>query len=100
MNHRLNIAGLLIAMMFFFAACGGSQPAARSPANEEPAKAEAPAEKPEEKEEAAAEEEAMVEPVTITFWDNQQTESGLSEFQQIAVDEFMAANPEHQRLMS
>lgn len=31
--------------------------------------------------------------VTIRFWDNQQTESGLSQFQQIAVDEFMAANP-------
>jgi multiple sugar transport system substrate-binding protein len=33
------------------------------------------------------------EPITIQFWDNQQTESGLSEFQQIAVDEFEAANP-------
>jgi ABC-type glycerol-3-phosphate transport system substrate-binding protein len=33
------------------------------------------------------------EPVTITFWDNQQTESGLSQFQQTAVDEFEAANP-------
>lgn len=32
--------------------------------------------------------------VTITFWDNQQTESGLSQFQQIAVDEFEAANPD------
>ncbi len=31
--------------------------------------------------------------VTITFWDNQQSESGLSEFQQIAVDEFEKANP-------
>ena len=33
------------------------------------------------------------EPITIQFWDNQQTESGLSEFQQIAVREFEAANP-------
>ncbi|MEM7737009.1 MAG: sugar ABC transporter substrate-binding protein [Deinococcota bacterium] len=31
--------------------------------------------------------------VTLTFWDNQQSESGLSEFQQIAIDEFMAENP-------
>lgn len=31
--------------------------------------------------------------VTITFWDNQQTESGLSEFQQAAVDLFEEANP-------
>lgn len=34
------------------------------------------------------------EQVTITWWDNQQTESGLSEFQQIAVDRFMAENPD------
>lgn len=33
------------------------------------------------------------EPITIQFWDNQQTESGLSQFQQTAVDEFEAANP-------
>lgn len=33
------------------------------------------------------------EPITITFWDNQQTESGLSEFQQAAVDLFEAENP-------
>lgn len=31
--------------------------------------------------------------ITLTFWDNQQTESGLSQFQQTAVDEFEAANP-------
>lgn len=31
--------------------------------------------------------------VTLTFWDNQQSESGLSEFQQTAIDEFMAENP-------
>ncbi len=33
------------------------------------------------------------EQIVLKFWDNQQTESGLSEFQQIAIDEFMAANP-------
>lgn len=32
--------------------------------------------------------------VTLQFWDNQQTESGLSEFQQAAVDRFMAENPD------
>ncbi len=31
--------------------------------------------------------------VTLTFWDNQQTESGLSQFQQAAVDLFEAENP-------
>jgi len=34
------------------------------------------------------------EQVTITWWDNQQTDSGLSEYQQIAVDRFMAENPD------
>ena len=33
------------------------------------------------------------EPITITFWDNQQTESGLSEYQKTAVEEFERANP-------
>lgn len=33
------------------------------------------------------------ETVTLEFWDNQQAESGLSQFQQTAIDEFMAANP-------
>jgi ABC-type glycerol-3-phosphate transport system substrate-binding protein len=32
--------------------------------------------------------------VTLQFWDNQQTESGLSEFQQAAVDRFMEENPD------
>ncbi len=31
--------------------------------------------------------------VTLTFWDNQQSESGLSEYQQAAVDEFEATHP-------
>jgi ABC-type glycerol-3-phosphate transport system substrate-binding protein len=31
--------------------------------------------------------------ITLTFWDNQQTESGLSQFQQAAVDLFEAENP-------
>lgn len=33
------------------------------------------------------------EPIVLKFWDNQQTESGLSEFQQAAVDRFEAENP-------
>ena len=36
---------------------------------------------------------ASGETVTLEFWDNQQAESGLSEFQQAAVKEFEAANP-------
>lgn len=32
--------------------------------------------------------------VTLQFWDNQQTESGLSQFQQEAVDRFQAENPD------
>ncbi|MDJ0686824.1 MAG: sugar ABC transporter substrate-binding protein [Alphaproteobacteria bacterium] len=32
--------------------------------------------------------------VTLQFWDNQQTESGLSQFQQEAIDRFMAENPD------
>ena len=32
--------------------------------------------------------------ITLQFWDNQQTESGLSQFQQEAVDRFMAENPD------
>lgn len=37
---------------------------------------------------------AMAQEVTLQFWDNQQTESGLSEVQQAAVDRFMAENPD------
>ena len=37
---------------------------------------------------------ASAEEVTLKFWDNQQTESGLSQFQQAAVDRFMAENPD------
>lgn len=33
---------------------------------------------------------------TITFWDNQQSESGLSDFQKTAIEEFEAANPDIQ----
>ncbi len=33
------------------------------------------------------------EPVTLKFWDNQQTESGLSQYQQEAVKRFEAENP-------
>ncbi|MEM8822780.1 MAG: sugar ABC transporter substrate-binding protein [Pseudomonadota bacterium] len=37
---------------------------------------------------------ASAQEVTLQFWDNQQTESGLSQFQQEAVDRFMAENPD------
>ena len=37
---------------------------------------------------------AAAQDVTLQFWDNQQTESGLSQFQQEAVDRFMAENPD------
>ena len=37
---------------------------------------------------------ASAQEITLQFWDNQQTESGLSEFQQAAVDRFMAENPD------
>jgi ABC-type glycerol-3-phosphate transport system substrate-binding protein len=37
---------------------------------------------------------AEAQQVTLQFWDNQQTESGLSQFQQEAVDRFMAENPD------
>lgn len=36
---------------------------------------------------------AAAQDVTLQFWDNQQTESGLSHFQQEAVDRFMEENP-------
>jgi len=37
---------------------------------------------------------ASAQAVTLQFWDNQQTESGLSQFQQAAIDRFMAENPD------
>lgn len=37
---------------------------------------------------------ALSQPVTISFWDNQQSESGLSQYQETAVKEFEAANPD------
>ncbi len=36
---------------------------------------------------------ALAQDITLQFWDNQQTESGLSQFQQAAVDRFMEENP-------
>lgn len=36
---------------------------------------------------------AHAQEITLQFWDNQQTESGLSQFQQAAVDRFEAENP-------
>lgn len=37
---------------------------------------------------------AAAQTITLQFWDNQQTESGLSEVQQAAVDRFEAENPD------
>jgi ABC-type glycerol-3-phosphate transport system substrate-binding protein len=37
---------------------------------------------------------AAAQDITLQFWDNQQTESGLSEVQQAAVDRFMEENPD------
>jgi len=37
---------------------------------------------------------AVAQEVTLQFWDNQQTESGLSEVQQAAVGRFMEENPD------
>ena len=37
---------------------------------------------------------AAAQDITLQFWDNQQTESGLSQFQQEAVDRFMEENPD------
>lgn len=36
---------------------------------------------------------SQAQEITLQFWDNQQTESGLSKFQQAAVNRFMAENP-------
>lgn len=37
---------------------------------------------------------ATAQQVTLSFWDNQQTESGLSEVQQAAIERFEAENPD------
>lgn len=37
---------------------------------------------------------ASAQEITLQFWDNQQTESGLSQYQQAAVDRFMEENPD------
>lgn len=37
---------------------------------------------------------AAAQSVTLTFWDNQQSESGLSDYQKTAIDEFMQENPD------
>lgn len=107
MQRILKFIGLLTIMMVVLAACGGNttqtqveaEPAEESEAvveetNEESAEAEANEESAETEAEVASDQtENSEEQITITFWDNQQTESGLSEFQQIAVDEFETANP-------
>lgn len=97
MLRLLKYMALMLVLTSLVAACVVTAPApapAEAPAAEEPA-AEAPAAEAPAAEEPAAEAPAETgeEQVTITFWDNQQTESGLSQFQQIAVEEFEAANP-------
>ena len=65
MNKRIKLTGVMIGLMLLLVACGGG----------------------------TTEQETGGGPVTLTFWDNQQTESGLSEYQQTAVKEFEKANP-------
>jgi ABC-type glycerol-3-phosphate transport system substrate-binding protein len=65
MNKRIKLTGVMIGLMMLLVACGGG----------------------------TTEQETGGGPVTLTFWDNQQTESGLSEYQQTAVKEFEKANP-------
>jgi ABC-type glycerol-3-phosphate transport system substrate-binding protein len=43
---------------------------------------------------AAVASAATAQEVTLQFWDNQQAESGLSQFQQAAIDRFMQENPD------
>ena len=62
---RIKLTGVMIGLMMLLVACGGG----------------------------TTEQETGGGPVTLTFWDNQQTESGLSEYQQTAVKEFEKANP-------
>lgn len=65
MNKRIRLVGVMIGLMLLLAACGGD----------------------------TADQEAGGGPVTLTFWDNQQTESGLSQYQRTAAKEFEKANP-------
>jgi len=65
MNKRIKLTGVMIGLMMLLVACGGG----------------------------TTKQETGGGPVTLTFWDNQQTESGLSEYQQTAVKEFEKANP-------
>jgi ABC-type glycerol-3-phosphate transport system substrate-binding protein len=94
----LAVIALLLAACVVATPAPVQQPAQQPEQEQEPAaEAEAPAEEATEApaaEAPAAEEESSEGQVTITFWDNQQTESGLSQFQQIAVEEFEAANPD------
>jgi ABC-type glycerol-3-phosphate transport system substrate-binding protein len=65
MSKRNALTGVVIGLMLLLTACGGE----------------------------SANQGAGGGPVTLTFWDNQQTESGLSEYQKTAVKEFEKANP-------
>jgi multiple sugar transport system substrate-binding protein len=89
MKRLLVVVSLIAVLAALLAACAPQAPApAEAPAPEATA-APAP-----EATTAPAEAPAAGEQVKLTFWDNQQTESGLSQFQQIAVEEFEAANPD------
>lgn len=65
MKRRTGLTAVMIGLILLLVGCGGD----------------------------SAEQGAGGGPVTLTFWDNQQTESGLSEYQQTAVKEFEKANP-------
>lgn len=65
MNKRIRLIGVMIGLVLLLTACGGD----------------------------TADQEAGGGPVTLTFWDNQQTESGLSQYQRTAAEEFEKANP-------
>jgi ABC-type glycerol-3-phosphate transport system substrate-binding protein len=83
MKRLLVVISLVAVLATLLAACAPQAPA---PTATEPPAPEATA--------APAEAPAPGEKIKLTFWDNQQTESGLSQFQQIAVEEFEAANPD------
>ena len=88
MKRSLVIVSVVALLAILLAACGGA-PATQAPAQEQPTQAPAATTAPEPTVAPAAADEK----IKITFWDNRQTESGLSEFQQTAVDEFEKANP-------
>ena len=91
MKRTFVIVSLVALLAILLAACGGQ--ATQAPAQEQPTQAPAATTAPEPTAAPTAAPAAAGEKIKITFWDNRQTESGLSEFQQVAVDEFQKANP-------